>query len=148
MIRRPPRSTRTDTLFPYTTLFRSGELDRLLRRTALAVDRHRGDRVGELRGEHRVAADVHRLLTALRNAAGDDVVDRPGVEVVAGGDRVEHLGSDVDGMDANETATALAAGGAVVNDDRGRRQGRIPVILLPPHLTDWDGETRPLSGRS
>src|SRR3546814_8325623 len=30
MIRRPPRSTRTDTLFPYTTLFRSGQ-------TALAV---------------------------------------------------------------------------------------------------------------
>src|SRR3546814_12059924 len=32
MIRRPPRSTRTDTLFPYTTLFRSvdgaGELER------------------------------------------------------------------------------------------------------------------------
>src|SRR3546814_20780311 len=26
MIRRPPRSTRTDTLFPYTTLFRSGYL--------------------------------------------------------------------------------------------------------------------------
>src|SRR3546814_6686603 len=26
MIRRPPRSTRTDTLFPYTTLFRSDEL--------------------------------------------------------------------------------------------------------------------------
>src|SRR3546814_3042817 len=37
MIRRPPRSTRTDTLFPYTTLFRSvsklleGERDKLLR---------------------------------------------------------------------------------------------------------------------
>src|SRR3546814_15261503 len=30
MIRRPPRSTRTDTLFPYTTLFRSA-LDRLQR---------------------------------------------------------------------------------------------------------------------
>src|SRR3546814_16177234 len=27
MIRRPPRSTRTDTLFPYTTLFRSGRAD-------------------------------------------------------------------------------------------------------------------------
>src|SRR3546814_10204423 len=27
MIRRPPRSTRTDTLFPYTTLFRSYEDD-------------------------------------------------------------------------------------------------------------------------
>src|SRR3546814_6512006 len=30
MSRRPPRSTRTDTLFPYTTLFRSIERDRLL----------------------------------------------------------------------------------------------------------------------
>src|SRR3546814_482717 len=29
MIRRPPRSTRTDTLFPYTTLFRSGRDDGL-----------------------------------------------------------------------------------------------------------------------
>src|SRR3546814_17048926 len=29
MIRRPPRSTRTDTLFPYTTLFRSFDLDAL-----------------------------------------------------------------------------------------------------------------------
>src|SRR3546814_13146596 len=28
MIRRPPRSTRTDTLFPYTTLFRSAGYDR------------------------------------------------------------------------------------------------------------------------
>src|SRR3546814_9802075 len=27
MRRRPPRSTRTDTLFPYTTLFRSGDAD-------------------------------------------------------------------------------------------------------------------------
>src|SRR3546814_13744610 len=33
MIRRPPRSTRTDTLFPYTTLFRSHAkyIDRVLR---------------------------------------------------------------------------------------------------------------------
>src|SRR3546814_2427583 len=36
MIRRPPRSTRTDTLFPYTTLFRSA--DRLERsRTAIGA---------------------------------------------------------------------------------------------------------------
>src|SRR3546814_3157382 len=32
MLRRPPRSTRTDTLFPYTTLFRSrGDPDRVIR---------------------------------------------------------------------------------------------------------------------
>src|SRR3546814_15175895 len=30
MIRRPPRSTRTDTLFPYTTLFRSGKREAIL----------------------------------------------------------------------------------------------------------------------
>src|SRR3546814_4604466 len=40
MIRRPPRSTRTDTLFPYTTLFRSQnkgkEIQRLERLYALA----------------------------------------------------------------------------------------------------------------
>src|SRR3546814_8349910 len=30
MIRRPPRSTRTDTLFPYTTLFRSVKSPRLV----------------------------------------------------------------------------------------------------------------------
>src|SRR3546814_19809568 len=36
MIRRPPRSTRTDTLFPYTTLFRSALLVRLPRVPMLA----------------------------------------------------------------------------------------------------------------
>src|SRR3546814_11267194 len=30
MIRRPPRSTRTDTLFPYTTLFRSSVADNFI----------------------------------------------------------------------------------------------------------------------
>src|SRR3546814_12697024 len=34
MIRRPPRSTRTDTLFPYTTLFRSVSFDRKVKKDA------------------------------------------------------------------------------------------------------------------
>src|SRR3546814_9262319 len=62
MIRRPPRSTRTDTLFPYTTLFRSrtGPGDRTARtgRTAAAAgaaarDRRRrpGHRPGRGRGD-------------------------------------------------------------------------------------------------
>src|SRR3546814_3222313 len=37
MIRRPPRSTRTDTLFPYTTLFRSWRRQRRLRSTPAAA---------------------------------------------------------------------------------------------------------------
>src|SRR3546814_10186038 len=54
MIRRPPRSTRTDTRFPYTTLFRSLSLSRSLRRanstisTAAAAP---GDRIGQQRSE-------------------------------------------------------------------------------------------------
>src|SRR3546814_8101815 len=34
MIRRPPRSTRTDTLFPYTTLFRSPSGSKIRRGTS------------------------------------------------------------------------------------------------------------------
>src|SRR3546814_17083211 len=37
MIRRPPRSTRTDTLFPYTTLFRSVLVARQARRRELRI---------------------------------------------------------------------------------------------------------------
>ena len=46
-----------------------GEVQRLLRRAALAVDRGAGHRVGEPGGEQRVAADVQRLLAHLRDAA-------------------------------------------------------------------------------
>src|SRR3546814_12334088 len=53
MIRRPPRSTRTDTLFPYTTLFRSGRIvpvhaggGERLRRRAAGGDAPRARRAG------------------------------------------------------------------------------------------------------
>src|SRR3546814_8856623 len=49
MIRRPPRSTRTDTLFPYTTLFRSVQLQRQRRGTRFVG-------AGEQRGIDLVAA--------------------------------------------------------------------------------------------
>src|SRR3546814_13820717 len=39
MIRRPPRSTRTDTLFPYTTLFRSVDLLGLQAVSTFVVER-------------------------------------------------------------------------------------------------------------
>src|SRR3546814_10271300 len=49
MIRRPPRSTRTDTLFPYTTLFRSAGQDAPLvvgEAAAAMFIGHAGDRRG------------------------------------------------------------------------------------------------------
>src|SRR3546814_15928844 len=68
MIRRPPRSTRTDTLFPYTTLFRSHLVDRTTDRRRIAgaglqhavgVDEQRGAhrrRVVRVGGDHPVSA--------------------------------------------------------------------------------------------
>src|SRR3546814_10361830 len=47
MIRRPPRSTRTDTLFPYTTLFRSD--DGRIRTADADGRRRRDDEDGEVR---------------------------------------------------------------------------------------------------
>src|SRR3546814_4968576 len=65
MIRRPPRSTRTDTLFPYTTLFRSVRPvqrldkpeDRDAARTALAGAPLCGGQAGALRARRRLGRD-------------------------------------------------------------------------------------------
>src|SRR3546814_17497036 len=65
MIRRPPRSTRTDTLFPYTTLFRSLldlQLDHMVE-FAAPVAEDRIERVG-LRGGARIAVEDHRDVAA------------------------------------------------------------------------------------
>src|SRR3546814_10461077 len=57
MIRRPPRSTRTDTLFPYTTLFRSGAIICNIAKGAFAAAastsrRSRSKRRSETRGRN------------------------------------------------------------------------------------------------
>src|SRR3546814_7031949 len=62
MIRRPPRSTRTDTLFPYTTLFRSRVLPHPDRAGAEAVGRLPHNRA-------RRADDVRDRLERLDDAA-------------------------------------------------------------------------------
>src|SRR3546814_12234297 len=69
MIRRPPRSTRTATLFPYTTLFRAGRLDVAAGAGHLEEDRHLLDLVGEARHPSGVAARVRAALGEL--AAGE-----------------------------------------------------------------------------
>src|SRR3546814_10347227 len=50
MRRRPPRSTRTDTLFPYTTLFRS-YMSHRVRLAALAVCTRKGNSMMPMRGK-------------------------------------------------------------------------------------------------
>src|SRR3546814_3134058 len=55
MIPRPPRSTRTDTLFPYTTLFRSGDGE-TLRETAMRAIA--GTRFVPPKGRNRIGSMV------------------------------------------------------------------------------------------
>src|SRR3546814_3488598 len=73
MILRPPRFTRTYTLFPYTTLFRSSRSDRCRRadrgddRAARSHDRRR-DHGRDAHGRHRLA-DLGRSPPARERAA-------------------------------------------------------------------------------
>src|SRR3546814_20835414 len=69
MIRRPPRSTRTDTLFPYTTLFRSAGPDRAAR-ACVAVDlsEHVTEDVAD-REEQIAGAEVERAEQRQRDRA-------------------------------------------------------------------------------
>src|SRR3546814_9789186 len=63
MIRRPPRSTRTDTLFPYTTLFRSAD------RPQQIADTRLGRRPTVVRRRlHRGSRDLPELVHRSRNA--------------------------------------------------------------------------------
>src|SRR3546814_18629466 len=71
MIRRPPRSTRTDTLFPYTTLFRSARSSdwRLGRRQAIGHFPQGGH------GAHIGALDDRPAEQAARAWAGEQIGD-------------------------------------------------------------------------
>src|SRR3546814_2968063 len=74
MIRRPPRSTRTDPLFPYTTLFRSAFRPCAdLQRLELLLGNRLAGNVGDDRGvlglgpEHQLAGgDLFALFVLLR----------------------------------------------------------------------------------
>src|SRR3546814_5798027 len=85
MIRRPPRSTRTDTLSPYTTLFRS----RLRRQVGIAA-----------RARGRFAPAVHFLVNRFdRGLVGGmtgEIVENLAAQAIAGADAnrlepVEHV---------------------------------------------------------
>src|SRR3546814_5924844 len=74
MIRPPPRSTRTDTLVPYTTLFRShrGNLGRRPTQRLFYLDRHHPDRAVQARRERRAGSRYQRLGLHQRDARGAD----------------------------------------------------------------------------
>src|SRR3546814_12866706 len=70
MIRRPPRSTRTDTLFPYTTLFRSLDLRGLVPDDVVAAklmqQHHHEKRIGHCKqAATEMTADIIAVVPAL-----------------------------------------------------------------------------------
>src|SRR3546814_13783671 len=87
MIRRPPRSTRTDTLFPYTTLFRSWHIkgrrgQEREEQTADAAEAHRVLTLADISGlsakDHHtdLKVDIHQSLLGRSNLASLETMPR------------------------------------------------------------------------
>src|SRR3546814_21038590 len=84
MIRRPPRSTRTDTLFPYTTLFRSL---RLCGRTQPKRKRRRRQNQQRPHGNERQAVKFARLFKISHQISADAhlwLAPPPGATAISG----------------------------------------------------------------
>src|SRR3546814_13467068 len=134
MIRRPPRSTRTDTLFPYTTLFRSRwRVRRVLRHDEIDEEDDRQRDAGEAEygvpaeqlgksgrkecGEHctRIAhaGEAHRLALMLGRipAAGEGEGDR-----------------EARASEAEDHAERECARETVDAEEPGRKQDRKSVV--------------------
>src|SRR3546814_6466642 len=85
MIRRPPRSTRTDTLFPYTTLFRSAHHQ--------AAERHFDSSIGVGRQICVVVLAIQRHVMQTRLSGGDHVAPERGLLVVRSEEHTSELQS-------------------------------------------------------
>src|SRR3546814_14987369 len=137
MLRRPPRSTRPDTLFPYTTLFRS--------------PRHAQPRIddGHRVGAHAAGADrmVDGAALAARIAfdVGVGLHLRPGERLLHAERRQSgHREEPARQADARPDHVEIAGRGEVVRADGGRlrrvgRDGHDRAAALGPHRTDGAG---------
>src|SRR3546814_14857117 len=117
MIRRPPRSTRTDTLFPYTTLFRTSPSPRSPERR---VDRRRG--VGEPGGAF--LGDVEMILQPDAEAVRHDDHRLVGETHSGGEGRLvasHKIGGLVDRQADAVTGAVRQAGKPVVRSEQSER---------------------------
>src|SRR3546814_16977101 len=100
MIRRPPRSTRTDTLFPYTTLFRSGDGQVLDRRQPLARAFRKRDADRNLTVREREARAV--LIDVAQRRDADSARNRRGSHT--------ELGSEINARADDDLGPVKVAG--------------------------------------
>src|SRR3546814_162201 len=120
MIRRPPRSTRTDTLFPYTTLFRSDRVE-------LEVDAFLGirARAGLGDGDAVRTADAQAARVVAAVVVGGGAADRARLDV---GDRHFRAGNRL-AVCAGDLATDTG-GCALRESGRGGECGDQPKRQL------------------
>src|SRR3546814_10398050 len=77
MIRRPPRSTRTDTLFPYTTLFRAVFVDQII-----ASQPQDAPRFSDGGDSGSLVYDSEDRCIGLLFAGGDGAADTPATTII------------------------------------------------------------------
>src|SRR3546814_19639209 len=82
MILRPPRSTRTDTLFPYTTLFRSivaetQEIQLFLARHIPDGEQHPDDAAVQRHAAVPQLQDLQRIAEVIAEVIKEDIADAP-----------------------------------------------------------------------
>src|SRR3546814_19051414 len=129
MVRRPPSSTRTDTLFPYTTLVRSPPRAQVLRAQCGVRRAAEGDDVGRgtaCHGQHTRIVGIQYGGAVLRQA-GDDL------RLFFGDRSARVAGLQMVGADSRDHADARSARGtgAVAN----------PWLLISP-LDDAEAAVR------
>src|SRR3546814_18727504 len=111
MIRRPPRSTRTDTLFPYTTLFRS--------------DGVAGDAQAISLGGHAESQATNGDSTVSGGSAGNDIIKTGGFgltgDLVAGDSMAKGVSANAYGDNIALEPGALSAADTTPDRDRSHR---------------------------
>src|SRR3546814_3855109 len=125
MIRRPPRSTRTDTLFPYTTLFRSERDPVVVPLEDLSGTRDRAEGVAG------AVAPLTRAITRRRQAGFRGGREHPGCHQL----RVLHA----------ERPVQITYRPEEHERSRGKEDRRVPLVQLAVRA-EGDGEPDLMTG--
>src|SRR3546814_14878196 len=122
MIRRPPRSTRTDTLLPYTTLFRSVDTAHLDPRT-VEIGVEQGHAIGGTG-----AIGLRRRACEQQNLVGDLSGRGPHL---AAGDAIAAFNLRREGLDARRIEPGIRLGDAEAGLFLTGDERRQPTPFLP-----------------
>src|SRR3546814_14875198 len=119
MIRRPPRSTRTDTLLPYTTLFRSGLADLEALRRELGGSGPALVAVQYVNNETGVVQDIPAIADAVREAGGVLLAD-----AAQSAGKLPLPDADMVAVSAHKLGGPPGIGALILKDEIGRASCR------------------------